>query len=144
MTMKGVKNILNFDHVVYGWPQNENALYDNLLRSTEFISFEHPPIKGPNLPFTIERHGMITYDESTIFIIGGYQDGMLSNRTWIIEFSNEFKIKEGPSLNIARYIRKNEIIKYTYSTWIELEPYKSRKSKLANRNFVRNKKLKHF
>ena len=51
---------------------------------------------------------MITYDESTIFIIGGYQDGMLSNRTWIIEFSNEFKIKEGPSLNIARYIRKNE------------------------------------
>ena len=53
---------------------------------------------------------MITYDESTIFIIGGYQDGMLSNRTWIIEFSNEFKIKEGPSLNIARYIRKNEML----------------------------------
>ena len=76
---------------------------DDLL-TTEFISLHHSPIKGPDLPFTIERHGMVIYNENSIYIIGGYQDGALSEKSWIVNLSSKggFKIKEGPSLNIAR------------------------------------------
>ena len=45
---------------------------------------------------------MIQYNEKTIFLIGGDQNLATSNKTWIIDPTNGFKIKEGPSLNYAR------------------------------------------
>ena len=39
--------------------------------STEFISIDLPPIRGPYLPFTITDHCMIQYDSNLIYIIGG-------------------------------------------------------------------------
>lgn len=83
----------------------ENEYVD--LNSTEFLTFlgeEQTSKKGPDLPFTIERHGMVIYNENSIYIIGGYQDGALSEKSWIVNLSSKggFKIKEGPSLNIAR------------------------------------------
>ena len=49
------------------------------------------------------RHSMVLYNDlSMIYIIGGYQDRKLSNRTWIVDLSNGFTIKEGPSMNFAR------------------------------------------
>ena len=81
----------------------ENDYVD--LNSTEFLSFgqQQNSKKGPDLPFTIERHGMVIYKENSIFIIGGYQDGALSGKSWIVDLSRGgLKLKEGPTLNIAR------------------------------------------
>ena len=45
---------------------------------------------------------MIQYDEKSIYIIGGVQNGSISNKTWIVDPTNEFQITEGPSLNKGR------------------------------------------
>ncbi len=46
---------------------------------------------------------MIQYDEKSIYIIGGNQNGQFnSKKTWIVDPTNGFKITEGPSLNKAR------------------------------------------
>jgi hypothetical protein len=45
---------------------------------------------------------MIQYDEKSIYIIGGDQNGSISNKTWIVDPTNEFQITEGPSLNKGR------------------------------------------
>ena len=70
--------------------------------STEIISLDQPPVPGPDLPFTVYHHSMVLVDPTTIYLIGGYQNGVTSNKTWIIDPTNDFQIKVGPSLNIAR------------------------------------------
>ena len=52
---------------------------------------------------------MIQYDEKSIYIIGGRQSGnqtwkfgYFSNKTWIVDPTDGFKITEGPSLNKER------------------------------------------
>ena len=46
---------------------------------------------------------MIQYDEKSIYIIGGIQNNSFNcNKTWILDPTNEFQIKEGPSLNKGR------------------------------------------
>ena len=77
--------------------------------STEFLtissSSSSPPFEstdGPMLPFTIHSHAVIQYDSSSVYIIGGYQDGKWSDRTWILDPDNNFQIREGPTLNVAR------------------------------------------
>ena len=67
------------------------------LRSTEFIKLGKPSVKGPDLPFAISGHSMIQYDEKSIYIIGGDQPNQY--KTWIVDPTNEFQIKEGPLLN---------------------------------------------
>ena len=38
-----------------------------------------------------------------MYIIGGWQNGPgFSNKTWIVDPTNEFQVTEGPSLNKAR------------------------------------------
>ena len=64
--------------------------------STEFIdSAKHSVSKGPDLPFTIHCHCMIKYSETEIYIIGGRQNGKISNKTWIVDPRNDFHITEG-------------------------------------------------
>ena len=75
----------------------------NALTSTELIKLGQPSVKGSELPFKISEHSMIQYDEKSIYIIGGYQNGSLSKKTWIVNPKNGFEIKEGPSLNKARF-----------------------------------------
>ena len=55
------------------------------------------------MPFTIGAHSMVQYDEKTIYIIGGVQNELTSNKTWIVDPTKEFQIREGPSLNEKRY-----------------------------------------
>ena len=79
----------------------------NNLSSTEFILFGQYSFKGPNLPFTICGHSMIQYDEKSIYIIGGelgreINDPHICNKTWIVDPTNGWQIKEGPSLNMER------------------------------------------
>ena len=79
----------------------------NELSSTEFIKLgqrsSRGVFEGPDLPFTIYNHSMIQFDKKSIYIIGGYQNGSLSKKTWIVNPKNGFEIKEGPSLNKARF-----------------------------------------
>ena len=72
------------------------------LKSTEIISLDQPPIPGPDLPFTVYDHSMVLVNPKTIYLIGGFQNGDVSNETWIIDPTKDFQIKVGPSLNIAR------------------------------------------
>ena len=79
-----------------------DELYND-LRSTEFIKLGQPSVKGRNLPFRISGHSMIQYNEKSIYIIGGKQNGQFySKKTWIVDPTNGFQIKEGPSLNKGR------------------------------------------
>ena len=46
---------------------------------------------------------MIQYDEKSIYIIGGRRNDLyFSNKTWIVDPTNEFRITEGPSLKKGR------------------------------------------
>ena len=45
---------------------------------------------------------MIQYDEKSIYIIGGVQNGSTSNKTWIVDPTKQFQITEDPSLNDGR------------------------------------------
>ena len=82
--------------VTGGWSNNGSE------KSTEIISLDQPPVAGPNFPFTVREHSMVLVNPTTIYLIGGFQNGELSNKTWIIDQSNNFQIRLGPPLNIAR------------------------------------------
>ena len=73
-----------------------------LLGTTEFISLNQPPVQGPKLPFTIANHTMVQVNSETIYIIGGKQNGLDSNKTWIVDPTDNFKIREGPTLKNKR------------------------------------------
>ena len=81
------------------WVVGGNAIQQP---STEFIRLGQPSVAGPVLPFTISNHSMVQYDEKSIYIIGGYKNGYLTNKTWIVDPTDGFQIKEGPSLNGGR------------------------------------------
>ena len=66
------------------------------------ITLDQTSAKGPELPFTIYDHGMVKYNDHAIYIIGGWQNDSTSKDTWIVDPSNEFKIRKGPSLKEAR------------------------------------------
>ena len=70
--------------------------------STEIISLDQPPVQGPDLPFKVRDHSMVLVNPTTIYLIGGFQNCQVSNKTWIINPTNNFQIKVGPSLNTAR------------------------------------------
>ena len=75
----------------------------NVEKSTEIISLDQPLVPGPDLPFTVFGHSMVLVDPTTIYLIGGFQNHQTSNKAWIIDPTNDFQIKVGPSLKIARY-----------------------------------------
>ena len=71
-------------------------------KSTEILSLDQFPVKGPELPFSVYSHSMVQINSKTIYLIGGWQDGVTSNKTWIINPINNFDIISGPNLNEAR------------------------------------------
>ena len=80
-----------------------------LLKSSEIVTLGGDPIKGlssepgPELPFTIYYHGMVKIDAHSIYIIGEKQDGMISKNVWIVDPTDGYSIKKGPSLKTSRY-----------------------------------------
>ena len=70
--------------------------------STEFISLDKTPARGPNLPFTVSAHTVVQVDARNIYLMGGIinRGGMQGNwnKTWIFDPMNNFVIKEGPSM----------------------------------------------
>ena len=71
--------------------------------TTEFVFLDKSPVKGPDMPFRISAHVTIKVDEKRIFILGGYNDkGKASNETLIVDPTNNFDIKKGPSMKTKR------------------------------------------
>ena len=46
---------------------------------------------------------MIQYSPTEIYLIGGYVDGQTSRKTWIIDPTNGFQIRQGPDLIEGRF-----------------------------------------
>ena len=60
---------------------------------TEFISLDQSPTCGPVLPFGyLSDHSMIKVDEKTIYMVHCHD-------TWMIDPTNDFKMRKGPPLN---------------------------------------------
>ena len=83
-------------------------------KSTEIVSLNRPPIEGKSLPFAIYGHSMVAVDQHTIYLIGGTLDndsGNPTNQCWIIDPTNNFDLKPGPSLQVARSEHSSSKIK---------------------------------
>ena len=74
------------------------------MNTTKFFSLDKPPQKGPNLPFGVSNHAMVQVSPRAIYLIGGFQDGIITNKTWIIDPTNNFEVRKGPSLNEPRIL----------------------------------------
>ena len=85
------------------WITGGGCYNDLSIRSTEIVSLDQPPIAGPDLPFTVKGHSMVLVDPTMIYLIGGVQNTKVSKKTWIIDPTNDFQIKVGPSMNMGRY-----------------------------------------
>ena len=83
-----------------GLKNTDNAAF--ALNTTEFIKLDGSVIRGPTLPITVSDHCMIQLNYKQIFLIGGFQNGYASNKTWIVDPCNNYKVKEGPTLNKVR------------------------------------------
>ena len=79
------------------------------LKSSEFLVIKNSQIQsteGPELPFTVRAHCAIEISANTVFIIGGFQNGVKSKETWILEDPKQLQInvKQGPTLrNVKAY-----------------------------------------
>ena len=74
----------------------------NHLNTTEIVTLEGS-IDGESLPFTVYGHCMVQYRSDSILLIGGSQNGNEdSDKTWIIDPTNDFNMTEGPSLKQGR------------------------------------------
>ena len=82
------------------------------LNSTEYIRLNQETEKGPKLPFRISNHAMVKVDETTVYIMGGCDvGGWQTNETWIVDFSNGFKVKKGPELMAPRCDHSSAVMK---------------------------------
>ena len=95
--------VLNKSQIWVTGGVDPNHVPDIALNSTEIISLNEPPVPGPDLPFAAFCHSMILVNPTTIYLIGGIAlDSQNGHKTLIIDPTNDFQIKEGPSLNFAR------------------------------------------
>ena len=89
---------------------DSHASYRNfelISTSTEFITLDQAPTRGPDLPYTIYGHAMVHLDKDTIIIIGGRNEDVSNSIlqqdqckiTWIVDVKDNFNIKRGPNLN---------------------------------------------
>ena len=46
---------------------------------------------------------MVKFNEESVYIIGGKQNGSITRKTWIVYPKNEFEIQEGPPLIQSRF-----------------------------------------
>ena len=98
----GKKPLLDLDLDFWKKMEHEDAK-DTYLNSSEYIRLNQATEKGPKLPFRVSNHAMVKVNETTVYIIGGCEvGGWATNKTWIADFSNGFKVKKGPKLMAPR------------------------------------------
>ena len=75
------------------------------LKNTEFVYANGQIASGPTLDFTIKDHCMVKLSDNKIFIIGGEQNGAVSNQVWIVDpVLNNLYEKEESSF-LAQYLK---------------------------------------
>ena len=72
------------------------------LKNTEFVYANGQTASGPTLDFTIKDHCMVKLSDNKIFIIGGEQNGAVSNQVWIVDPTKNFQISFGQPLRKSR------------------------------------------
>ncbi len=83
------------------------------LNSAEMLTEEGWESNIPSLPVTIQVFCMVTVNSTTVMVIGGYQNGQISGKTFYFTFGEE-SWTEGPELKSKRgghscgKIRRNE------------------------------------
>ena len=97
------------------------------LKSTEFVYLNKQSERGPDLPIEICKHCMIKYNDSTVFIIGGVlgadiRDGRTTSKTWIVDPTSNFQIREGPSLPSAKRLIACGKMIIGGKTWLVVGP----------------------
>ena len=60
-------------------------------------------VAGPTLNFPIAHHCMVQVADNAIYLIGGKQSGEMSSQVWVVDPTDGFKVKQGPSLREKRY-----------------------------------------
>ena len=82
-----------------------DSINGECIKSTEIVSNNQEPKRGPDLPFLVRGMRMVNVNKSTIIIIGGQNDNScnFTNSTFIIDPTNNFKMNEGPFMQEARY-----------------------------------------
>jgi hypothetical protein len=71
------------------------------LNSAEMLTVEGWESNIPSLPVTINSHCMVTVNSTTVMVIGGYQNGQNSGKTFYFTFGDE-SWTEGPELKKKR------------------------------------------
>jgi hypothetical protein len=71
------------------------------LNSAEMLTEEGWESNIPSLPVTIYSHCMVTVNSTTVMVIGGYQNGPFSGKTFYFTFGEE-SWTEGPELKTKR------------------------------------------
>jgi len=78
--------------------------YEADLSTTEFVYADgRASASGPELDFPVAHHCMVQVDYDAIYIIGGKQNGNMTNKVWIVDPTNSWSVTEGPSLLNDRY-----------------------------------------
>ena len=72
------------------------------LKTTEFVYASGKTTFGPTLDFTIKDHCMVKLSDNKIFIIGGEQNGDVSNQVWIVDPTKNFEMHRGQPLRKGR------------------------------------------
>ena len=93
------------------WLLGSDAGSSTVQYSTEFISLREgrqgPVVTstvGPNMPFTLKYSCVVKYNDTTVYILGGYQSGnRQTNKVWIASISDEITFNQGPSMLHQRY-----------------------------------------
>ena len=70
------------------------------------------------MPFSVSEHRMVKVDSKTIYLIGGLQNNKISEKTWIIDPTNNFGFKEGPKMNNARCLHSCATMKLNNKIFI--------------------------
>jgi hypothetical protein len=71
------------------------------LKSAEMLTEEGWESNIPSLPVTVWAHCMVTVNSTTVMVIGGFQNGSLSGKTFYFTFGEE-SWTERPQLKIKR------------------------------------------
>jgi hypothetical protein len=79
--------------------EDESAGFD--LNSAEMLTEEGWESNIPSLPVTIYAHCMVTFNSTTVMVIGGGQSGPFSGKTFYFTFG-EASWTEGPELKNKR------------------------------------------
>jgi hypothetical protein len=71
------------------------------LQTSEFVSIGQPAVKGPDLPYAVDRHCLVGVNSSTALLCGGKKNGGHSNECHYMDWEDH-SWSQGPSMMTKR------------------------------------------